>query len=215
MVIMANKERILTTAEVKRKEIFEEKVRELAKQGYERKDLTVSVVQANVMAIVMMLPAVILFSWIYFMINNQNISLAWDLKTSIISLTLLVVLTVVHEGIHGIVWGIFAEEHFRSIEFGVIWKMLTPYCTYKAELKKKQYVLGAIMPTIIVGIFPGIIAIIFSNSLLFLIALIMIIGGGGDAFIVLKLLLHKENGKDIIYIDHPYECGLVAFEGMT
>ena len=68
------------------------------------------------------------------------------------------------------------------------------------------------MPTIIVGIIPAIIAIIYHYDILFLLSLLMIIGGGGDTLIVLKLLFYKENGRDSIYMDHPYECGIVVFE---
>lgn len=41
---------------------------------------------------------------------------------------------------------------------------------------------------------------------------IMVLGGGGDFLIVLKMLLHKTKGKNALYYDHPYECGVVVFE---
>ena len=39
----------------------------------------------------------------------------------------------------------------------------------------------------------------------------MILGGGGDLAIVLKMLRFKPDDADVLYLDHPYECGLVAF----
>ena len=209
---MAKKERKLTSAEAKRKELFEAKAQNLLKQGYKKKDLTISVVTANVMAVVVMLPAVILFCWLYFRMNGGRAMINFDFVSGMIFLISVVMLTVIHEGIHGITWAFFSENHFHDIEFGFIWHMLTPYCTCKSALTKRQYIIGALMPTIIVGIIPAIIAIIYHYDILFLLSLLMIIGGGGDTLIVLKLLFYKENGRDSIYMDHPYECGIVVFE---
>lgn len=74
-----------------------------------------------------------------------------SLELLIWQLPFTLMLTVVHELIHGITWGIFAEKHFQSINFGVIWKMLTLYCHCSVPLKKWQYVLGAAMPTLVLG----------------------------------------------------------------
>ena len=40
----------------------------------------------------------------------------------------------------------------------------------------------------------------------------MILSGGGDVLIAWKLLLHRAPDAEVRYLDHPYECGLVAFE---
>ena len=40
----------------------------------------------------------------------------------------------------------------------------------------------------------------------------MIFGGGGDFVIILKMLLYKHPNQEVLYYDHPYECGVVAFE---
>ena len=56
-------------------------------------------------------------------------------------------------------------------------------------------------------------SILFFYSLFWLIVSeFLILGGGGDFIIVLKILLHRSKGKDTLYYDHPYECGVVVFE---
>ena len=50
-----------------------------------------------------------------------------------------------------------------NMKFGVIWKMLTPYCHCKEPLKVGQYILGGVMPAVILGIIPCIIAIIIGH----------------------------------------------------
>ena len=123
----------------------------------------------------------------------------------------MLALLVLHEAIHGIVWGVFAENHRKDIEFGVIWSMLTPYCTCKSALTRPQYILGSLMPTLLLGFGLGAAAVAAGNLLLFFLAEVMVFGGGGDFLIVGKLLAFRTNHKNCIYMDHPTECGLVAF----
>ena len=119
---------------------------------------------------------------------------------------------MIHECLHGLTWALFAPRHFASISFGVIWKALTPYCTCSAPLRRWQYALGTAMPTLVLG--PGLIlaaAALHQNGL-FLLAEIMILGGGGDFLILLQLLRYRPASPDVLCLDHPCECGFVAFE---
>ena len=62
-------ERKLTAAEQKRKEMFLEKKAALEAEGFEAHDLTISAVYANVMAVVMALP-ILLVLWAVFVWRN-------------------------------------------------------------------------------------------------------------------------------------------------
>ena len=68
------------------------------------------------------------------------------------------------------------------------------------------------MPTVLLGIIPAVVAIFSSSWLVFVIGCIMILSGGGDMTIVLKLLMYRSEKQEILYMDHPYEYGLVVFE---
>lgn len=209
---MAHKERKLTAAEMARKEKFEDKVCKLESEGYKRKDLTVSAVSANIMALVLMLPIVVLLSFLNYSINQRYIGVEMTKGDIIKFIIAFFILIIIHEMIHGLTWACFVKDHFKSIEFGVIWSALMPYCTCNTEMRKGKYILGAIMPTIILGIIPAFVAIFINSPMLFLVALAMTVSGGGDVFIVIKLLFHKEKGKVCLYLDHPYDAGLVVFE---
>lgn len=208
---MINKERKLTEAELKRKEKFDKICDEMNNNGYVRTDLTVSVAKANIMAFIVMLPfEIILF--IFYCIFVPIYEQTFYFKDCIILFILLFAFIVLHECIHGLTWGIFTENHLKSIDFGLIKKALTPYCTCSEPLKKQQYILGTAMPTIILGFIPAVISICISSYLLFFLSMIMIFSGGGDFFIILKILMHNRRYKDAVYYDHPYECGVVVFE---
>lgn len=210
---MQKKERQLTPIEQKRKEDFEKTCEEMAQKGYLKRDLTVGVLQANIMAVIIMLPFAILALIMYLFANSSNSrNFPFSLSTCIIFLIALLLLTVLHEAIHGLTWGFFAKGHWNAIAFGVIWKMLTPYCACSEPLTKQQYIVGAAMPTLILGFgLAGIAASIGSYGL-FALSEIMIFGGGGDFLIILKLLLYRCRNREVLYYDHPYECGVVAFE---
>ena len=125
---------------------------------------------------------------------------------------IFIILVIVHELIHGVTWEIFTKNRFKSIGFGVIWKMLTPYCTCSEPLKKKQYIIGGLMPTLILGFGLAVVSIFFKQSVLFILSQLMILAGGGDFLIVLKMLFYRCKSREVLYYDHPYELGVVVFE---
>lgn len=208
---MKKEERKLTEKELKRKDAFEKVRANMEQNGFQTKELTLGVVQANIAALFIMLPFVLFFTWIYYTVNPLTES-SQSLRLDFVFLAVLIVLVVLHEAIHGLTWGFFAKNHLKSIDFGVIWKMLTPYCTCNEALTKWQYILGGAMPTIILGFGLSLIATALCSRFLFVLAFIMIFAGGGDFCIILKILLYRPKGKEVVYYDHPYECGLVIFE---
>lgn len=208
-------ERKLTKKEQERKEAYEKVCKKMEKDGYQKHDLTVGLVFANIMALFLAIPFIAVMAVFYFKVNKgilDSVSFWGFYLQLILSCVLFFILVVVHELIHGFTWGSFAKKHFKSISFGIIWKAVTPYCTCSEPLRKWQYIIGALMPTIILGLGLGIISIFSGSLVLFITAMFMFLGGGGDMLIVIKLLMYRAKGKDAVIYDHPYECGLVVFE---
>ena len=210
---MAKNERKLTPAEQKRKEQFALVCEEMERQGYRKTDLTIGVVKANLLALIVMLPFAVLsgavvLSRVSFLSMAELMS-PFDFLLFLLAMLLL---TAVHEGIHALTCAMFAKDHWKSIRFGVIWKALTPYCTCLRPVNRGQYILGAAMPTLVLGIGLTAAAVLTGVFWVFILAIAMIFGGGGDFTIILKILLHRQRGKEAVYYDHPYECGVVVFE---
>ncbi len=210
---MAKKDvpRELTKAEQQRKEFFEAESEKLVAQGYERKNLTFGIVEANVWAIVVTLPIILPFLIAYFMMwGMKDFVLPW--WGYLLGMVILVALIVVHELIHGAVFACFAKDGFKSVAFGVIWSMLTPYCTCRESLKRKHYMLAILAPTAVLGILPAAVALISGSWGVMLIGIFMILGGGGDVLCAIKLATYRTKGKECLFFDHPYEVGLAVFE---
>ena len=185
---MNRKGRKLSAAELKRKDAYERLCMEMAKAGYKKRDLTVGVLAANTVSLLLSLPFAAALALIYFLVNPKggfDIGLGWCLAF----LPVFFLLAAIHELIHGLTWSRFCSKGFDSIAFGVIWSALTPYCTCSEPLRRGQYILGGAMPTLILGFGLAAISIVLAQPFLMLLAVTMVLAGGGDLLIIAKILL--------------------------
>lgn len=210
---------VLTEAELKRQAAFDEKEKKLIEKGYKHQDIVISVITANLVGLLLTLPFVAAIVGGYILRNgipekpavlDGNPPLYFLMIIGII--VAMIILTVVHEKIHGCFWSIGAENGAKDIEFGFQKETLTPYCTCASPLSKSNYIIGSMMPMTILGVGLGIVSI-FTNFLpLLVVAVFQTIGGAGDILISCMLLFRKTKGKDVVLLDHPTKIGLVAFE---
>ena len=175
------------------------------------KNIIINTQQAKPLCLLIMLPFMALAFWIYYKVNGFDLDcLSWGFLVAL--LMLILCLSILHELIHGITWSLFAKNHFHSIDFGIIWSSCSPYCTCSEPLKKWQYLLGIVMPTLVLGAGAAVVAIMANQLLLFFLSEFMLLSGGGDFLITLKILSYRTNKKKSVYCDHPYECGFAIFE---
>ena len=205
------KSRQLTEAEQRRLAAFEALSETMLGQGYRRAELTVGIVRANIFAVVLLIPLLIVGIGL-FLLKNQQFSGSFSPVTPILFFVVLVVLIVVHELIHGLSWAVYAEHHWKDIEFGFMKQYLTPYCTCTVPLSKGQYIFGALMPLFVLGILPMIVGILTGSAPVLFMGIIMADSAAGDILIVWKILRYKSEAESIVYIDHPTQAGGVIFE---
>ncbi len=203
--------RELSEAEKARLARFEAVSEELEKQGFHRSELTISIVKANIFAVILLIPLTFLGFSLLLWCNDavQPFSTPRDL---IILLVSFLILIVVHELIHGLSWAVFTEHHFKDIAFGFMKQYLTPYCACCVPLAKGQYCFGALMPLILLGILPMMIGILNGSMLLLLLGIIMSDSAAGDILIVWSVLRYRSTAYEVIYMDHPTQAGGVIFE---
>ena len=201
--------RVLSKAEQKRLERFEGIAEELAEQGYARHDLTINIKKANVFAILLMIPLFLIGYGAFYRVHGTLGFGGFNMWFFLIG---FVALIVVHELIHGVFWSIFTPRHFGDIEFGIMMPSMNPYCTCLVPLKKGQYLLGAVMPLVLLGILPMIAGIAAGNINVLFLGIVMTDAAAGDIMIVNRLLAYRSNAGEITYMDHPTEAGGVVFE---
>lgn len=192
----------LSAAQRKRLDGFNRTREQLLDQGYLGKSLTVSAKQMNKMAVVIGLPFGLMMYWVY------SAAFRSSLTASLALLLILIAGTVLHELIHGLVWVIFCRQGWKSVAFGIDRATGSPYCYCSEGLSYWQYVLGSIMPTLILGPACFLLGWAAGSPLLIVSAIFQVFGGGGDMY----LLWLIRNEKRAILLDHPYLMGCVAFE---
>lgn len=205
------KKRTLSEAEKRRLENFNDVCYDLKKQGYRSAELTISIVKANIFAFVFAIP-VFVTGFVLFIMKNRQVSLSLSPREMLLFIADLLVLTLVHEFLHGLVWGMYSEHYYKDIEFGFMKQYMTPYCTCTMPLRKGPYVAGALAPLIALGILPVIASIFNGSYMMLLLGLIMTVGAAGDIMIVYKLLTYHTSSGDVVYLDHPTMGGMVVFE---
>lgn len=115
---------------------------------------------------------------------------------------------IAHELLHGLTWQWLSGEH-DSVEYGLKWKTLTPYTHITRPISMEAYATGTIMPALILGILPTMMALIEGSSALLMFGLIFTWSASGDG-IVLWRLRHIE--ADTLVEDHPTNAGVYVYD---
>ncbi|MBB6611149.1 DUF3267 domain-containing protein [Pontibacter sp. Tf4] len=184
--------------------------------NYSKEELTVSAARANALAIVFIVPVLFLFVpayiWLwpeqfelhtlqsFFRENRENVFLY--------PLLLFIPGAIVHELLHGLTWALFCKNGLKSIKYGVHWQLLTPYCHCKEVLPLRPYVLGGMMPGLVMGVLPTIAGLATGNIYLFAFGLLFTFAAGGDALIL--WMLRKTKKEDLVQ-DHPDLIGCIVY----
>ena len=121
-------------------------------EKYKKEKMTINVYWGNVFAILLFIPTILIFGLPFYFIWKDKYhfeEFSWSNLSvgplpALIFFVLVILGIIAHELIHGITWAIFTKNGFKSIKFGIMLKMLTPYCHCKEPLKVNQYALGGI-----------------------------------------------------------------------
>jgi len=184
-------------------------------EGYKREMLTIDIVKANIFAILLAIPVALIYGIPYVLLWHNKIGAASQSSGNIFHGVNMLIITgimllgiVVHELIHGVTWAIYAKRGFRSIRFGIMLKLLTPYCHCKEALQVKHYIIGAIMPAIILGLLPAIYGIATGDHGIVMFGGFFTIAAGGD-FMIIHLLRNER--METMVQDHPSEAGCYVY----
>jgi hypothetical protein len=205
------KNRKLTPAEERRLRNFRNLSEEMEQNGYQIHERTISLVRANILILIAVIPLTAAVMILFYNLHPKTNSFEITGIGIPIAIALVVLLPVVHELIHGFVWGLFSKHHFHDIEFGVIWKYGAAYCTCRQPLERSQYLLGGVMPLIVLGLLPLLFGLYAGSMILTLVGLYMTIAAGGDVMILIQLLTFHTDAQDVVIYDHPTQGGCVVF----
>lgn len=129
-----------------------------------------------------------------------------------IPLVIIVVGVFVHELLHGLTWVLIASLSIRSIHIGILWKWVTPYCHCKVPIRLRHYMIGALMPGLLLGVIPTVAAICIGNFPLFLFGFFFTVASSGDFMMVTFL---RKEPMDTLVQDHPSAVGCYIYRKAT
>lgn len=115
---------------------------------------------------------------------------------------------ILHEGLHGLVCGIFAPSKFKAIKFGFNKDLLAPYTHCKEPLKGWQFTLSLLTPGIILGIIPCFMSLFSGISNFFITGLLFTWGAISDFAIFWKI---RNKIKNTVIIDDPNNAGCTIY----
>jgi len=173
----------------------------------QKRDVSVSMEQANIYGIAFALPAAILqvagFSLVY---GIQAFAPTWNLAFLVLAVLLGIFL---HELIHGLAWMFFGKKPRSAIQFGFMWKTFSPYAHCTEPLGVGAYRLGTFMPGLLLGILPFVIAMLTGSGDLIWFSLFHTSAACGD-WLILWLL--RSVPADALVEDHPTRAGCYVIE---
>lgn len=172
-------------------------------EGYVAEKKTINILWANLLAVVLFaVVAVAGWAIMYFLWDNLH----FGGIDSLIFLVGIVLGLVVHELVHGVTWLLLLKKGFSHLSFGLMTGAV--YCHIDVPMDKRKYVIGALMPLLLVGVVPWVAAILSGSLTWMLVGAVMISGAIGDIMIVWTL--RSEPASTLVY-DHPSEVGCYVY----
>jgi hypothetical protein len=166
-------------------------------------EATVSMVHANLVSLVVLVVALLLFvlphRWIW--AGDPAVLGGTPTLLSFALIILIFLLAIVmHELLHAIGFMLAGKVPLSSISFGVLWKALAPYAHCHASMTVSAYRVSVALPGVVLGLIPGLLGVVFDSELLALMGALMTGAAGGDLAILLVL---RSVPGDALVRDHP------------
>lgn len=109
---------------------------------------------------------------------------------------------VLHEGLHGIGWGLLGGLGMDKIRYGI--KKATPYAHATVPMSARSYRIGTMLPGLVLGLLPVILGPILAQPLLTSFGALMLAAASGDLLI---LWLLRDLPPTVPVEDHPDAAG--------
>ena len=86
----------------------------------------------------------------------------------------------IHELIHGITCAYVSDNNYKTIHYGVNFKKFYAYCRYTRIMDRNANIYTSVMPGIVLGVIPAIIAILIGNPPVCAFAILSLAGASKD-----------------------------------
>ncbi|MGM0216879.1 DUF3267 domain-containing protein [Enterococcus sp. AZ109] len=174
-----------------------------------KREVTFSSTTATIVGLLYALPFIVVIGFWFRFVLSKRASLMdiGGMRFFLVFLLIIVVSVIIHEFLHGLGWVLAGKLEWNQINYG--FTSMMPYCACKSPLKKKAYLIGAVLPLMILGLVSLLLLLVIPSTVTLLIALVNFTAAGGDLLIISKVSKEEKNAQ---IIDHPTKAGYVVFD---
>lgn len=173
------------------------------------KEYTVSILKAQTASLPFGLIAVAEFFLFVTVWGFEPITAAKEMLLPWYFISIFLVGIVIHELIHGVSWMAAGRLSLRQIKFGFYWKTVTPYAHCKVPISKRAYLIGTVMPAIVLGFLPFGISLVTGDGWTALFGILFTFAAVGD-FLIVWLIRSVPWDRQVG--DHPTRVGCFVYE---
>lgn len=175
-------------------------------------DLTMSTMKAQLYGAYAFCLGAPVMVWPYYLIWGFHKPSHSLLLASVVSGVVMIVGILAHELIHGLTAVWYGRVRWRDTKFGMQWKSLTPYFHSTVPLKARTYRVVVLMPLIILGAIPYLVALMGGSLWLLVFSVFFTLAAAGDLMI---LWLMYSLSPDELVQDHPTKVGLLVVKPLS
>ena len=175
--------------------------------GYKKRIVTISSKRAAILGGLSVLPLVAVLAVIYRMtlIDRAHLTDLTGMKFYVTLIAIIAVSVVIHELLHGIGWAISSGRGWSVVRFNI--SALMPSCACKAVLTRGQYLVGVLLPFLVLGTGSAVFLFLYPGTVSVLTMAVNFVAAGADLLIALRAA--RERGA--LIADHPTEAGYIAY----
>ena len=174
-------------------------------EGYAVEKKTISMLKANILALVVMVLLGLLGWMALYAVSGGIVPLGRPWSGALFLLAMVLGIAV-HELIHGLTWMWVTRSGFSHLRFGMM--LGGVYCHIDVPMTKRKYVIGALMPLLLLGVLPFLLSFVMPNIWLLFFGVIFISCAMGDVMIVWVI---RHEPSDTLVYDHPTEGGCMVY----
>ena len=180
---------------------------ELKANGYQEKDVTIPSGKSMILGFLYSLPFIVFGGLLYrfLLIERAHLSEIGGLSFYIMFIAIIAVSVVIHELLHGIGWAISSGRGWSVVRFNI--SALMPSCACKAVLTRGQYLVGVLLPFLVLGTGSAVFLFLYPGTVSVLTMAVNFVAAGADLLIALRAA--RERGA--LIADHPTEAGYIAY----
>jgi len=174
-------------------------------------DFSMSNLTINLGSLVIALPLFMMLMFIFMAIwgdDRLGYSLILFAQYPILFFGVLIGGYLLHQVIHGLTWQWLSGDA-DTVKYVIRWKSLAISAEITKTMDIFPFVMGLIMPGLVLGVLPMMMSFIDGSGALLLISLIFVLAASDDWFMLWKL---RNVESDAIVENHPTRTGVFVYQ---